>query len=141
MESSVAAVAVQSDGRMVAAGYVTNVDGGSDFALVRYRTNGRLDEGFGDDGKVVTDFSEGYDQANGVAVQSDGRIVAAGFSSWNDGTAFALARYTPDGHLDESFGNAGKVLASFSGVADIDATKATVQADGRIVVAGRVANV
>jgi Ca2+-binding RTX toxin-like protein len=52
----------------------------SDFAVVRYNSNGSLDAGFGIDGKVITDFG-GLDTSLNVAIQSDGRIVAIGASS------------------------------------------------------------
>src|SRR5437763_1890088 len=58
--------------------------------------------GFGTAGEVRTDFG-GDDSASAVAVQGDGKIVAAGAS----GSDFALARYLPDGHLDQSFGKGG----------------------------------
>jgi hypothetical protein len=56
---------------------------------------GSLDTGFSFDGKATTPIGTSDDYANGVAVQADGRIVAAGYSrnGYND---FALARYNPD---------------------------------------------
>ncbi|HEY2959324.1 MAG TPA: hypothetical protein VGM21_14135 [Actinomycetota bacterium] len=65
------------------------------FALARYNRNGALDPGFGAGGKVTTDFGEGNDVARALALQADGKLVAAG--GFNDngfgGTDFALARY------------------------------------------------
>jgi uncharacterized delta-60 repeat protein len=95
--------------------------------------------GFDDAGKVPTDFG-GDDVANALAIQRDGKMVAAG----RKGRAFALARYTPDGRLDESFGAAGKVVTDF-GVARADkcvepcqhgAAAVAIQGDGKIVAAG-----
>ena len=73
-------VAIQSDGKIVAAGYSDN---GSnwDFALVRYNTDGSLDTSFDGDGKVTTAIGSGDDYAYSVAIQSDGKIVAAGYST------------------------------------------------------------
>ena len=51
-----------------------------DFALVRYNTDGSLDTTFDGDGKVTTDIGSGHDRAFSVAIQSDGKIVAAGYS-------------------------------------------------------------
>ncbi|MEU6590904.1 delta-60 repeat domain-containing protein [Streptomyces sp. NPDC046881] len=80
-------LALQSDGELVAAG-----TRGGDWALARYTTDGGLDTGFSGDGKVVTDFSPGAsDHARDVAVQADGRIVAAGDAD----SYLALARYLP----------------------------------------------
>lgn len=53
-------------------------------------SNGTLDTSFGVSGKVTTDFTGFGDSALSVAVQSDGKIVAAGGANFAD---FALARY------------------------------------------------
>ena len=84
-------VAIQANGRIVAVGVAGGgVDTGRDFALARYNTNGSLDTSFSGDGRKRTSFSvSGFDGANGVALQGDGRIVAVG-----DGNGeFALARF------------------------------------------------
>src|SRR5437762_2495115 len=70
---------------------------------------GSLDTGFSFDGKVTTPIGASTDIASGVAVQADGRIVAAGYS-WNGSDYdFALARYNPDGSPDTSFDGDGKL--------------------------------
>ena len=128
-------VAVQSDGKIVAVGYAGNFD---DFGLARYNTDGSLDSSFGTGGKVTTDFNGGSDEAQAVAVQSDGRIVVAGRSEVPEGgfNWFSLARYNSNGSLDTGFGTGGKVVVDFgTGGAD-DAFGVAVQADGRIVAAG-----
>ncbi|MCA3749091.1 MAG: hypothetical protein IN808_08140, partial [Rubrobacter sp.] len=125
------AIAIQGDGKIVVAG-----SSGGDFALARYRANGNPDTTFSGDGRLTTDFGSASDVAYGLALQADGRIVAAGQTSQSD---FALARYNPDGTLDETFDGAGgngngKVtteLGSSEGVKDV-----AIQQDGRIVVAG-----
>ena len=102
-------VAIQPDGKIIAAGTVVATF--SDFALARYNIDGSLDAGFGNGGKVTTDFFIDDDVANGLALQSDGRIVAAGFAA-NPSTFsfdFALARFNGDGSLDAGFGSGGKV--------------------------------
>src|SRR5262249_56712950 len=101
-----------ADGKIVAAGEA-NVNGGDSFAVVRYNTNGTLDAGFGTGGKATTAFSCGpgcsFAQAFSVAVQPDGRIVAAGYASTGGAFDFALARYNSNGTLDTSFGSGGTV--------------------------------
>lgn len=84
------AVAIQVDGKVVAAGLATGA--GGRFALARYTTAGALDPTFGGDGRVLTNFTSGDDEAAGVAIQADGRIVAAGFAAGLGGR-LALARY------------------------------------------------
>ena len=77
-----------------------------DFALVRYDTSGSLDTTFGSGGKVLTNFgSSSLDVANAVAIQPDGKIVAAGVSDAGTTRDFALVRYNTDGSLDTSFGS------------------------------------
>src|ERR687896_155175 len=66
---------------------------------------GDLDPTFDGDGKVTTDFAGSPDQAFGVAIQGDGKIVAAGLASVSGIDDFALARYNTDGSLDTTFGS------------------------------------
>jgi len=75
------AVAIQSDGRIVAGGSSGNSVTGGDFALTRYNTDGSVDTSFGAAGKVITDFGGSIDQALALAVQNDQKIVAAGFTA------------------------------------------------------------
>ena len=131
------AMAVQRDGKIVAVGFSTPAVGpSSDFALVRYESTGRVDRRFGDNGRVLTDFSGtgSTDQAFAVAIDSIGRIVVAGYSSSNVGVDFAVARYNPDGTLDNTFNSTGKVLTNFGGVDT--ATAVTIDWNDKIVVAG-----
>ncbi|HEX8499370.1 MAG TPA: discoidin domain-containing protein [Pyrinomonadaceae bacterium] len=134
------ALALQPDGKIVAAGTAN-----ADFALARYNPDGSLDQTFGAGGLVVTDFFGGGDTAYGVALQPDGKIVAAGqaFRPNSTGSDFAAARYNPDGSPDTTFGDAaeggaarrGRVATDFAAWNDIGRGLA-LQADGKIVVAG-----
>jgi len=129
------AVTVQTDGRIVAAGFAhTNDSILSDFALTRYRVDGTLDTTFGTGGLVRTDFGGRFDEALAVAVQPDGRIVAAGSSADATGADMAVARYHPDGTLDASFDGDGMALIEFDG--ESIARAAAVQPNGRLVLAG-----
>lgn len=98
---------------------------------------GQLDPSFGAGGTVVTEFPSSYAGAHAVAVQADGRIVAAGFAHTNDSifSDFALTRYDSSGALDPTFGTGGRVRTDFGGRFD-EALAVAVQPDGRIVVAG-----
>lgn len=129
-------LAIQSDGKLVAAGRETSVFGVSDFALARYNADGSLDTSFDADGQVTTDFIGDLDEAYGVAVQTDGKIVAAGITVLSvGGDAFGLARYNADGSLDANFGVGGKVTTDFSDGTD-DLFDVALQADGKIVGVG-----
>ncbi|MEH2043413.1 DUF4347 domain-containing protein, partial [Nostoc sp.] len=120
-------VALQTNGKIIVAG-----DSNGDFALVRYNTDGSLDTSFSSDGKVTTDLGLlSIDIGYSLAIQADGKIIVAG----TNGTDFALARYNSDGSLDTSFSSDGKVTTGFGLTIDI-AHSTTVQADGKIIVAG-----
>jgi uncharacterized delta-60 repeat protein len=85
---------IQSNGKIVIGGNI-GPDGSKDFMVIRYTTAGALDTTFNGDGKAITDFG-GNDSADALAIQSNDKIVAAGFTDIN-GTSldFALARYLP----------------------------------------------
>ncbi len=124
-------LAVQNDGKILAAGRTGTSN--LDFALLRYHANGSLDSSFGTGDKVITDFGSTQDYARSLALQADGKIVVAGYTVGTDRN-FALARYNADGSLDSSFGTGGKVITDFGG--NDYAYAVTLQADGKIVVAG-----
>jgi uncharacterized delta-60 repeat protein len=108
---------------------------GVDFALARYTSNGTLDATFGAGGTVTTDFAGGGDIGRSVAVQSDGKIVAAGRAVISGNSDFALARYTSNGTLDAGFGTGGTVTTDFAGSVD-QAFSVALQKNGNIVAAG-----
>lgn len=144
------AVAVQSDGKVVAAGQVhtTQENGRSawDWLVTRRHPDGSLDASFGDGGVVVTDLApqRGWSTSSvsDLAVGEDGAIVAAGTVRGDDHDAFAVARYHPDGSLDEEFGYGGTVVTDVDvGPPGTIATGATARAvavdgDGGVLVAG-----
>ncbi|WP_051385046.1 T9SS type A sorting domain-containing protein [Flavobacterium enshiense] len=130
-------VAIQSDDKIIVAGVGRNFDSSdSNFALMRYNSNGSLDNSFDHDGKVITDFGSSNSFGTAVNIQSDGKVVMAG-STW-DGFQydFALVRYNINGSLDNTFGNNGKVITDLGGYHDDYATAMTLQKDGKIIVAG-----
>ncbi|MFZ4526064.1 MAG: Ig-like domain-containing protein [Chlorobium sp.] len=133
-------VVAQTDGKILVAGSGYNRNGNTiDFALVRYNSDGSLDTTFSGNGKVLTDFVSGVDTGNSIKMQSDGKILVAGASGTvtNGGTSnnnFALARYNADGSFDTSFDGDGKLTTDFG--ANEFGTGVTVQADGKILVAG-----
>jgi uncharacterized delta-60 repeat protein len=120
-EAAAYGLALQPDGRLVAAGSSRPNYNQNNVALARYTADGQLDPTFGSGGLVSADFG-GDDIANDVAVLPDGKLVTAGSPT--------LARFNPDGTLDTSFGNGGSATASFT------ARALVVQPDGKLVVAG-----
>src|SRR5690349_19998107 len=100
-------------------------------------TVGNLDPTFGTGGTVRTDFAGNIDQANAVAIQPNGQIVAAGSSFSNSKTVedFIVARYNANGSLGKRFGRNGKITTDF--FRNVDSISAiAIQPDGRIIVAG-----
>jgi uncharacterized delta-60 repeat protein len=130
------AVAVQPDGKIVVAGDSYSAANSDDFTLARYNPDGKLDPSFNGTGKVTTAMSSGQDDANSLALQPDGKLVAAGASLDGSGNfRFALARYNPDGKLDPNFNGTGKVTTAIG--SDVDsAHDLALQPDGKLVVAG-----
>lgn len=144
------AVAIQRDGKIVVVGNILPAVGPRDFALVRFTRNGQLDNTFGDNGKVITNFGKGsggggsgatsYDAATAVAIQKDGKILAAGYSNVGNNDFFdfdfAVARYKIDGTLDKTFGADGKVTTDFKNGSNDKAFSIAIQKNGKIVLAG-----
>ena len=123
---------VLSDGKIVMVGNLTrsSFSGGYyDFALFRYNSDGTLDASFNTSGKVTTDLGAD-DRAFSLALQPDGKILAAG-SSWGSKPFFALARYNVNGSLDTTFNASGKVITDYG-----TGRSVAIQSDGKILVAG-----
>ena len=141
------AVAVQPDGYILVAG--SSQDGANsptqnDVVVARYDTNGLLDPNFGSGGKVVTDIAGRGDGAYDILLLPDGRVVVTGTASIVDSFGitngdFVAIRYTSSGVLDTSFGTGGFVTTNIAGRTDLGYA-AALQLDGKIVLAGRVAN-
>lgn len=131
--SNINSIAIQSDGKIVAAGYTEKI---SDFAVARYNTNGSLDSTFGTSGIVTTDFDgNDIDQATSIGIQSDGKIVAAGLGTDADlNLNFALVRYNTNGSYDTTFNGSGKVLTNVNNFIGADAL--AIQSDGKLVLSG-----
>ncbi len=127
-------VIIQPDGKLVAAGYTLSGNF-NDFALVRYNTDGTLDSSFDGDGKVTTDFSSNDDRAYSIALQTDEKIVAAGYAIIGFSIHFALARYNTDGTLDIAFDDDG-ISTTPIGFSAGYIYSVAIQPDGKIVATG-----
>jgi uncharacterized delta-60 repeat protein len=141
-----AAIAVQSDGKILAAGADTSSvaasGNSSGFGVVRFNPNGSVDATFGAHGGAITGFpNTNLTTAFALALQPNGDIVAGGeagnvqtFTHLSE--SFALARYVDNGKLDSTFGTKGRVTTSFGSNAAALITSVVLQSDGKIVVAG-----
>jgi len=134
IDDTARAVALQSDGKILLAGYSNDTAGNSDFALARLSASGDLDSQFANGGIVLTDFG-GLDQAFAMVVQSDDSIVLAGQGEISGQHDFALARYTASGSLDNTFGSGGQITTNM-GQDDCVAGLA-IDSNGGIIAAGR----
>ena len=136
--------ALDSQGRIVVVGSTqTGTSSGYDFFVARLKADGTTDTGFGNGGNTIIPFDiDGffnYDYASSVAVDSQGRIVVAGYAQTSQSNyEFAIARLNADGTLDTTFGGTGKVTVPFNiaGGNDSRAYKVAIDGSGRIVVAG-----
>lgn len=141
-------VVIQQDGKIIEIGMASNNAAVQGFGLVRFNTNGSLDNTFGLEGKVVTPIGNSDPFGTCVALQPDGKIIVGGFS-WSSSVGnapcpFCVARYNSDGSLDSDFGIGGKVTTYFgaggsSGTSyDCDEGLAiALQSDGKILMTGR----
>jgi len=127
-------IVVQPDGKIVTAGSSVNLENVQGFALVRYNKDGSLDSTFGLNGVVRTLFDSAA--ANSVAIQADGRIVAAGKNISPSRAECALARYKSNGNLDASFDSDGKVTTSLLPNGSEEAS-VYAQSDGKVLAAAR----
>jgi uncharacterized delta-60 repeat protein len=129
-------VSVQGDGKIVVAGF-TSSGGGTEFALSRLNSDGTLDTTFNGNGELVVPFASATAYAQGMAIQSDGKILVVGYASPSNSlnSDIALARVNPDGTLDTTF-NASGTLKVPNAVGNTFGITAAVAPDGKIVVAG-----
>jgi len=130
------ALQIQSDGKLVVAGFSRTGTGTFVFALARYNTDGSLDTGFGTTGIVTTAVGSISDKAFALQIQADGRLVAAGLSFTGVYNVFALVRYNTDGTLDTGFGTMG-IVTTAVGSSDDGAFALGIQpSDQKLIAAG-----
>ncbi len=143
-------VALQPDGKIVLGGHAHRLFAAPasqstalDFALVRLQADGTPDASFGQGGTVFTAFETlpGFNNASyfnddiyGLALQANGKIVAAGHSETAGSSPAVVARYLPDGQLDATFSDDGIALGGTSGYAIFRAV--AVRPDGQIIAGG-----
>lgn len=144
-DASVNAITVQADGKVLLAGNRSS-DNRAPFTVVRFTRNGRLDASFGNHGIVSTDLpsdahfnsaNSSTDSAIDLAVMSDGRILAIGRDDFRIEPSFprtrvAVVRFNPDGSLDRSFGNFGRITTEYE--YELRPVTSLLTADGRLTV-------
>jgi uncharacterized delta-60 repeat protein len=133
-------ISIQNDGKILVAGRTHAGAAYVDYkiAVVRYNTDGTLDESFGSQGKAFCPV-ESYDDYSydvSMALQSDGKIVITGSSYLPVHDVFFTVRFTSDGEIDPSFGNNGTVATSLGDSFDGNPNAIAIQPDGKILVGG-----
>lgn len=130
--SQALAVTVQQDGKIVitGTGYFEDKNGFADYdvLLIRYNEDGTLDETFGNDGIVISNFGSNRDIAYDIVVQPDNKIVITGQINFD----LFVARYLPNGVLDSSFAESGYYSLKYKG----RSRSIALQNDGKIIAAG-----
>lgn len=131
-------VLLQADGKILVGGMTTNALTGKDFVCIRYNSNGTLDTTFGVNGIFTNDIQVGSDDVvYSVALQSDGKIILAGYSDDGSNKNAAIMRLNSNGTIDTTFGNSGKVLTDFiTGKADEIKVVKIHTLTGNIIVGG-----
>lgn len=119
---------IDGSGNFIVGGYVE-----FDYALARYDSNGVLDLSFGGSGTgfVTSDLTPGSDIGQSLAIDGAGNLYLAGYAN----SDFAVARYTPSGVLDASFGTGGLVTTDFGSSSDIG-KGITLDGSGNVIIAG-----
>ncbi len=128
--------ALQSDDKIVTVGFSSSsLNSDKEFSLARYNSDGTLDNTFGTGGVVHHSVTNGSDWIKSVAIQPDGKIIAAGEGQQDGIYCFALARYNPDGSLDNTFGSQGTTITIVDSAHYNTIHSIALQSDGKIVAA------
>ncbi len=133
-EDQARAMAIQPDGKILLAGY-SALNGTADYIVIRYQTDGSLDEDFGAGGVVATDVSN-IDLASSMLLLPDGKILVGGNTNYQNfaNEDVGLVQYNPDGSLDTNFGDNGKMIIADGTIGFV--WSMARQPDGKIFIAG-----
>jgi uncharacterized delta-60 repeat protein len=131
----VRSVLLQPDGKILVSGQ-SRVNLMRDFSIARFESNGDFDLSFGNQGKVIVSLSSAGDEyCEGMALQTDGKIIVAGTVDLGSGNDFAVVRYNIDGTLDSTFGIGGIKVLAVTNTPDY-CKSVGIQSDGKIVLGG-----
>ncbi|HKR22442.1 MAG TPA: hypothetical protein VJS17_07605, partial [Pyrinomonadaceae bacterium] len=126
------ALAIQPDQKIVVVGVAED-----SWAIARFLPNGDLDQDFSGDGKILFNFGVGTETATDVVLQSDGKIVVAGFRAGQTGPSTVVARLNADGTTDNNFGpGANGIVQPVDG--SNRATSVVIEASGKILIGGDI---
>ncbi len=143
-EDAVNSIKIQPDGKILAAGFTfaEPSNSTSDFAMIRLHFDGSIDDGFGKNGRVITNFGRG-ETAHSLKLLNDGKILLSGIYYYNDDSAqkACIAKYNEDGRLDTEFGDGGKVITEFAGDFSSGFVFSSIwQSKGKLLISGYINN-
>lgn len=132
---------VQTDGKVIMAGYsYVGTSANYQYALVRYNTDGSLDNSFDGDGMLLVPTGTSLGEAYGIQIQIDNKIVIAGKAYEGFDTDFSLIRFSENGVLDNTFGTGGIVQVTYGTGEEEAFTGLAMEWDGGIVATGYKGN-
>ncbi len=139
-EDFISEIILQEDGKIITGGsdYISYDQ--RDFALMRFNPDGILDDSFGTNGKVSTDFSNSDNELLDLALHHDGSIYAVGRGNSSLLSPFlqiAVSKYNNSGDLDLTFDTDGKLLTAW-GLLGAVGNSLAVGSDGKILISGMV---
>src|SRR5690554_6731733 len=131
------AVAVDDNGKVLIGGHkwISNIGLKYDLAVVRLNEDGSFDTSYGDNGVAIARVVDGSNYAGDILLQSDGKVVIAGYTVLETVYDLAMARFDVDGNLDDTFGIGGMVNTDYNGGEDYGSAMA-LQPDDKIILAG-----
>lgn len=131
------AVAVDDNGKVLIGGHkwISNIGRKYDLAVVRLNEDGSFDTSYGDNGVAIARVVDGSNYAGDILLQSDGKVVIAGYTVLETVYDLAMARFDVDGNLDDTFGVGGMVNTDYNGGEDYGSAIA-LQPDDKIILAG-----
>lgn len=129
---------LQPDGKILVAGW-TNATPKASCMVARYLTDGTLDASFGNNGRMIAGIPGLSCRSTALALQQDGKILAAGASDNGTNYDFVVLRMLPDGTPDSSFSEDGWATIDFGTSFEL-AYAVAAQPDGKVILAGRIAD-
>jgi len=135
LNTQISSASIQTDQKIVIGGYSSSVS--EAFVILRYNTDGSIDLSFGTDGIVTTQIQDNC-RINALTIQSDDKIVAAGYSALGNIISSSIARYDTDGVLDTTFGSSGIITVLTGNESQL--FSAAIQSDDKIIASGSTKN-
>jgi uncharacterized delta-60 repeat protein len=131
-------VVIDNDAKIYVGGISTDVSGFTHFRIARYDADGSHDLSFNGSGSIFVEFANSQDNLSNLALQTDGKIIAAGRTDMNGaGDDIELIRVNVDGSIDNTFGNNGNGLVTADVNSQYDENNyLVIKPDGKIVAGG-----